>query len=184
MDISFLDPGLRALSEEFEYVHWQYLNTSIPESKWPMLCNDMYAVTAPGGWLELIEIEMQLQSVGPAGEELNRLFVKLGQKVGVDVFITNRLSQLLPAVGYVDVERTVVSLPCGDWGGYLGHLFMEDCMNSLEAVRACILELNLCSESALNALYNAWRAEANRTRCYGNIVIYRAYKPKNNTLDD
>ncbi|RKP08197.1 S-adenosyl-L-methionine-dependent methyltransferase [Thamnocephalis sphaerospora] len=160
------------------------LASSIPAKKWPAICDDLYAVTAPGGWMELAEMEMQFHSVGPAGRELNLLLERLTDAVGVDIHGVARLNKLLPAAGYDSVERIVVSLPCGDWGGHVGRLFMEDCAGALRAVRSCILELGLVAASALDALYDAWRKELDATRCYGNMIIYMAQRPGVSLCDE
>ncbi|RKP22848.1 S-adenosyl-L-methionine-dependent methyltransferase [Syncephalis pseudoplumigaleata] len=140
------EPGLPRLAQSFDFVHFRFLAMTVPAEAWQRLCDDLWAVTADGGMLQMTGFAFQLASVGPAGEQINRLLRLLAEHSGLDADVNERLVDLLAVAGFDEVNPITISLPCGDWGGHVGRLFLGDFLAQLHTLKPRLLELCLTDE--------------------------------------
>jgi SAM-dependent methyltransferase len=120
--------GLPFADGAFDFVHQRLLVPAIPLSAWAGLVAELARVTRPGGWVELVEADWKVERAGPASERLVELACRLGRTRGMDVDATifHSLDRCLGDAGLTDVERRLVELPLGDWGGRAGSLMATD----------------------------------------------------------
>jgi SAM-dependent methyltransferase len=117
--------GLPFVDGGFEYVHQRLMATSsIPLPAWGDLVTDLVRVTAPRGWVELVEVVVDVEPAGPATRRLIDMTRAVGRSFGVDMdaVVIRVLGEHLRRAGLGDVEQRIVGLPVGEWGGRAGSL--------------------------------------------------------------
>ncbi|KAI9595832.1 S-adenosyl-L-methionine-dependent methyltransferase [Syncephalis fuscata] len=170
------EPGLSALATSFDFVHCRFLATSMPAESWSSVCRDLLATTAVEGVLQMTEFAFQLESVGPAGHQINQLLGGLADYIGIDVDAKHRLTDMLTQAGFFGVNCITVSLPCGDWGGHVGRLFQSDFLAQLAMLKPLLLDIGLTNEIDFTLLITEWQNEVDTSRCYGNVFIHTAHR--------
>lgn len=116
--------GLPFVSGAFDFVHQRLMASSaIPGAAWPRTLAELVRVTAPGGWVELVEVVVEIQPAGPATRRLLDLTRQVGRSFGLDMEeIVRTLGGQLTGAGLMDAEQRDVQLPVGEWGGRVGSL--------------------------------------------------------------
>lgn len=120
--------GLPLSGDSFAFVHQRFMRVSIPVPAWQEAVRELLRVTAPSGWVELVEFRHLMEPVGPATERIWALFHRLMRRRGLDGAgeVPRSLADYLMRAGAVDVERRVVALPVGGWGGAIGSMMATD----------------------------------------------------------
>ncbi|RAQ94523.1 class I SAM-dependent methyltransferase [Thermogemmatispora tikiterensis] len=120
--------GLPFPDHSFDFVHQRLLHSALPLTAWPGAVKELARVTAPGGWVELLELNPEVIPSGPAGQRLRQIILQLVALRGLDAegVVARSLDLYLAEAGLVEVERHVVEVPLGDWGGRLGSLLALD----------------------------------------------------------
>ncbi len=120
--------GLPFLDGTFDLVHQRLLFLAIPAASWPAVVHDLFRVTRPGGWIELVEPPLRLDGAGPAIERLLELSLAAAAARGLDTSGTVHasLDGYLRQAGVREVQRREVKLPVGEWGGEVGSLMATD----------------------------------------------------------
>ncbi|KAF9072811.1 S-adenosyl-L-methionine-dependent methyltransferase [Rhodocollybia butyracea] len=90
----------------FSYVHQRLLVTAMNDSRWNQTINQLFDVLAPGGWVELVEVESANlgYGVGPYSKRLVSLITSLYKAKGVIGNLGVYLPNLLEKVGFVDIH--------------------------------------------------------------------------------
>jgi hypothetical protein len=116
-----------------DFVHVRYMFYGIRD--WPKLLGqamkwvthafdvaaNRHRVLKPGGWIELIEINVVPQSYDntmPENSQIQELYnvlKPLGAKMGIDLDVAPKLKGFLEDAGYDSVTEEVFDLPVGDW---------------------------------------------------------------------
>ncbi|RKP08195.1 S-adenosyl-L-methionine-dependent methyltransferase, partial [Thamnocephalis sphaerospora] len=107
--------GLSFNPNTFDLVHWRYLVAGIPSEEWHHCFAELFRVTRPGGWIQVTESDGRHLDCGPVAAAINTLSHRFSSANGIDLELIRHLDVILRAVGFVHVERTVVSLPVGRW---------------------------------------------------------------------
>jgi SAM-dependent methyltransferase len=156
--------GLPFADGSFDFVHQRLMATSsIPHAAWPGVVADLVRVTTPGGWVELVEVQVEVQPAGPA----NRTLFDLTREVGRTAFgldqeaIVGSLDQPLRDAGLTDVERHDVPTPVGEWGGRAGQLNASN-LRALQARLSVLLERSGLSRTKLDRLLREMPVEWER----------------------
>jgi SAM-dependent methyltransferase len=120
--------GLPFADNTFDFVHQRFLIAAIPLMAWPALVKELVRVTAPGGWVELVETSNAVAPMGPVTQQVKSLADQLAALRGLDVggTVPESLDGYLREAGLVRVERRVIEAPVGEWGGRVGALLALD----------------------------------------------------------
>jgi SAM-dependent methyltransferase len=121
--------GLPFASGSFDFVHQRLLMLAVPLRLWAGVVDELVRVLQPGGWLELVEGNVEFEASGPATDRLAELLRRLARVSGIDStgIIFRSLQDQLARRGMAEIERRTVSIPLGEWGGRLGSLLASDC---------------------------------------------------------
>ncbi len=171
--------GLPFAENSFDFVHQRFLWLAVPLNAWASLVQSLARVTAPGGWVELVEFGTEMTPAGPATQ---RHFQLAGQLVGLrgldgQGVVARSLDHYLRQAGLVHVERHVIDIPIGDWGGRAGALLAIDCREASLALSAPIAaHLNITPE-AYAAQVEAMLREFNEYHTSYRLSIAYGQKP-------
>jgi SAM-dependent methyltransferase len=118
--------GLPFADNTFDFVHQRFLITAIPLTAWSEVVKELARVTAPGGWVELVEGSTAIAPMGPVTQRLKGLVDQLAALRGLDIggAVVESLESCLREAGLVRVQQRVIDVPLGEWGGRVGALSM------------------------------------------------------------
>ncbi len=116
--------GLPFAASTFHYTHQRFLVAAIPLEQWPRVVRELYRVTAPSGWVELIEVGAETRNAGPCLEQLIAWGRQLAAPRGIDGTQMSRLGEWLQQAGCRQIYTHTLWLPVGAWAGRLGLLFI------------------------------------------------------------
>ena len=68
----------------FDFVHQRLLFSGVPVKSWPAVVGELVRVTHPGGWVELVEGNVEFERAGPASERLAEMLRRLSRTRGLD----------------------------------------------------------------------------------------------------
>ncbi|WP_376796328.1 class I SAM-dependent methyltransferase [Thermogemmatispora sp.] len=132
--------GLPFASGSFDFVHQRLLTSALPLAAWPEVVRELARVTAPGGWIELVEPGMGLRvtPTGPANEQLLRMGAQVAGQRGLDTegVVARSLERYLLEARLTRVQTRVVEAPVGEWGGRIGSLLALDLREVWKAISA------------------------------------------------
>ncbi|KAJ3121952.1 hypothetical protein HK100_012178 [Physocladia obscura] len=75
----------------FDYVHQRLLIMGIPKNKFSDAIKELIRVTKPGGWIELVEIDMVVYQAGPYSKQLSTAMLDAMQARGLDCYAATNL---------------------------------------------------------------------------------------------
>lgn len=155
----------------FTYVHQRLLALAIPAEQWPQELAEIVRITAPGGWIELIETLHRIEPLGAAGKQMNDWIEQFCQRRRIDPSLGEHFSILLdenPAL----VEKNVYyyDLPVGEWAGREGALFAKSNLAIYQSVKPLYVEeLHIEANTfdhVLATMLQEWDALHASLRCY------------------
>ncbi|KAF4996947.1 hypothetical protein FDECE_12270 [Fusarium decemcellulare] len=105
----------------FDFVHIRYLFGAIKD--WTALFKEGYRCTAPGGWLQTAEADVEIRSDDGTTEQApvlklwKRLYQEGGDKLGNPFYVQKQELQEkgLAAAGFVDIKSVDYKFPIGGW---------------------------------------------------------------------
>jgi ubiquinone/menaquinone biosynthesis C-methylase UbiE len=164
--------GLPFADGLFDLVHQRFLISGIPQQKWPQAVTELARVTAPNGWVELVEAGLS-DNNGPALRQLDTWVEEILARRDLDIRTGNRIGSFLQQAGLQQVTQRAVTLPLGAYGGRLGVLAEKDYFAAILAMRDLIASVGITDI----ATYDALVAQARQELQQGQVVwpVYVAY---------
>ncbi|KAI8342782.1 S-adenosyl-L-methionine-dependent methyltransferase [Chlamydoabsidia padenii] len=113
--------------ESFDFIYMRQMMTSLTKSQLVRFLTEITRVLKPNGYLEIVDVECQIQRAGPATSSLiNTLLQEQITTFGTEFDLCTQLSTLLMTTqttqgGFMDTMQHRVTMPLG-WGGPLGDL--------------------------------------------------------------
>ncbi|GER85077.1 hypothetical protein KTAU_37130 [Thermogemmatispora aurantia] len=170
--------GLPFDNDSFDFVHQRLLFLAIPQAAWPAAVQELARVTAPGGWVELVEASIAPKDLTPSGPVTQRLFALGGQLAalrGIDSegVVARSLNYYLSETGLVNIERRQIEVPVGEWGGRLGSLMALNFREGAKALSAPIAHRFARTEQEVATDIEEMLQEFNRYHTkYSYIIAY------------
>jgi SAM-dependent methyltransferase len=127
--------GLPFVSHTFHYVHQRLLVAAIPLDTWPWVVEELTRVTAPKGWVELVEMGNTFHRAGPATKRFLAWWSAISASRGIDASYMSQLSSLLKHAGLCNMRAEIRTLPVGKWGGRIGNLLAQDMLAGWPSMR-------------------------------------------------
>jgi SAM-dependent methyltransferase len=120
--------GLPFRDDQFDLVHQRFLVAGLPLDRWRAVVADLVRTARPGGWVELVELRMELEHAGPATARLLGLALGMSAALGLDTgsVVADSLDGYLRDAGLEGVVGRELVLPFGEWGGRVGVLMATD----------------------------------------------------------
>ncbi|WP_052889340.1 class I SAM-dependent methyltransferase [Thermogemmatispora carboxidivorans] len=174
--------GLPFEENTFDFVHQRLLLLAIPLAAWPGVVQELVRVTAPGGWVELVEGSISANGFVPCGPATQQLLDWMGQLAalrGLDTEgeVMRSLERYLAEAGLINIQRRPLEVPVGDWGGRLGSLMALDFKEGAKAVSGPIAARFGRSEQEVLDMIEQVNHEWNALQTKGYFMIVYGQKP-------
>jgi SAM-dependent methyltransferase len=127
--------GLPFPDEFFSFTHQRLLVAGITAENWPRVIHELVRVTRAGGWIELVEIDNQMQNPGPATTKVQEFMSTVSQSMGFDGEVIRHLGDLLVQEGLQSVEVQTIPVPVGEWAGRVGQMMKHDLLSATNALK-------------------------------------------------
>ncbi|CEP07129.1 hypothetical protein [Parasitella parasitica] len=112
-DISQSIVKLPFMDNSVDYIFQRDLNWDLSESTWLPLVDEFFRILKPGGWIELVEPDIETHSTSPYEDYLiNKQGFYHRQQ---DPFISKRLPSFMAVAGFRRIQSDFQSIPLG-WG--------------------------------------------------------------------
>lgn len=122
----------------YDLINSRFLAEGIDATRWPAYIRDLRGRLTEGGWLQMLEFNLNIQSDSGRREEAHSLvtwmdhYSQAMQRLQRDPLVGNKLQQYMAAAGLVDVRYERQRLPIGPWLGMsqrrrLGFLSTQAC---------------------------------------------------------
>ncbi|KAN0115360.1 SAM dependent methyltransferase [Hyaloscypha variabilis] len=105
--------------EHFDFIHIRSLFGSIED--WPALYRQAYKHLKPGGYIEHVEISIDIRSddgtVTPDSplRKFTELFVEAGNVTGCTFCIFDTMGDMIAATGFENIEQKIIYTPLSRW---------------------------------------------------------------------
>ncbi|HLZ25193.1 MAG TPA: methyltransferase domain-containing protein [Ktedonobacterales bacterium] len=150
--------SLPLADRSFDYVHQRLLASAIPAARWKDVIAELVRVTAPGGWIELIEAEL-IKDSGPANREVQGWAKTLCAQRGIDLENAAALAPIMRQLGLQRVREQVLNIPIGKHGGHIGRMAAADLHAAGTGIRSILLAHGITSPEAYDAATEAAQIE-------------------------
>ncbi|KFY85035.1 hypothetical protein V500_08769 [Pseudogymnoascus sp. VKM F-4518 (FW-2643)] len=156
----------------FDIVHSQLVAGGINAARWTTYLRDLFRVTRPGGWCQMVEVYYQVQSYnGTLTDEhgLRQWSTRMFQSMeGLkDLRMPLHLANAMRTAGFVDIDHRMIPLPTCAWSEdererRIGAENRDNVQSFLSSLAIYPLSMLLCSnrrltESAVNTTPTAER---------------------------
>ncbi|KAF9002341.1 hypothetical protein BDQ17DRAFT_1243432 [Cyathus striatus] len=160
-------------SDTFTLINQRLLVGALKRTEWPVALSELYRVTKPNGWIQLLEATHW--EGGQATNQMADLVRKLCGSRGIDVDVPLSLEDLVKDAGFRNVHATEYKMVLGKSAGGIGaqhREFMMDLWNGLKDI--LLLTGLVSSEEDLSALLNKAEKEMEETygACLPFFVLY------------
>jgi hypothetical protein len=118
-------------------------------------------VTAPTGWIELIEMGTTFYDAGPATQQFLAWWTFISATRGIDASKVGEIGMLVEAAGCSAVRTKTAVVPVGSWGGGVGDLLAKDILAGWPNVKSYAHTLLGVSNDDFDAVMNCLEAEWN-----------------------
>ncbi|KAK4510956.1 uncharacterized protein ATC70_000065 [Mucor velutinosus] len=127
-----------------------------PVWKWDNLLKAIYRILKPGGWIEVEEHSLVIESEGPYSRKLHAWFDVFFSEIQVDRNIAKKLDGHLARAGFIDINKQSVAIPLGEWCSTeslreTGFLFKDLIERRVRVLSKWICQLNNLDMKDMNA---------------------------------
>jgi hypothetical protein len=131
--------------DKFTLVHQRLLIVALRHDEWSTAIKEIHRVTAPGGWVQLCEVDpvsyMGGSNSGVHTQRFIELFKELARRSGKDLTCANRIPALLADAGFVDVMVDKRLTTLGPLGGEVGVMAGRNALDVWKGMKKPILGL-------------------------------------------
>lgn len=139
--------GLPFVGGQFQYVHQRLMVAALPMPRWPDIVGELRRVTAPGGWVELVEMGTGFHQIGPFTEQFLTWWAAISAKRGIDASKMALIGQWLEQAGLSHIRAETKTIPVGKWGGRLGGLFAQNALELFKTMRPHVQGLGVTPQT-------------------------------------
>lgn len=162
----------------FHYVHQRFMGYAIPVREWFIVVDRLVMTTAPGGWIELLELGNEhARPIGPVTEQMTDNLRQLTTERGIDTRIVSSLDRVMEQAGMVNIRKKVVPLPVGKWGGRIGSLMATNLNAIMAEVRESCLQTFHYTPQYFDQLITTMNREWEEYHSCYPMYIYYGQKP-------
>ncbi|RHZ69739.1 hypothetical protein Glove_279g19 [Diversispora epigaea] len=169
--------GLPFESNEFDFVHMRFLNTSFTEKQWgEIVIPDLTRVTKPRRWLELCEIDMDGQSIGPTSRRMITTLTSYLESKGINGLIGEEIPDFLESTNkFSAIYSEEKFSKIGKWAGNLGEIAVKSFTSEFRSMKDLPKWMGI-GEEEFNEMVDKCVLEFDDYRSY--FISYRFYCQK------
>lgn len=94
------------------------MGQGIELEQWDALLKDIIRVLKPGGWIEVVEVDLELHRAGPITKMYNGYLMSLMKSRHLDPHSGRRLKERFDQRDeLININTTFISCPGGQWAG-------------------------------------------------------------------
>ncbi len=165
--------GIPLANDSFDFVHQRMLLAAIPSISWPFVARELERVTRPGGWVELVEMNFDVEPKGSTSHYFWDLVRLIASSRGIIPDDINALDIHLRQAGFVAVEKKCFTVPVCQSGGRLGTLFAANMRTFAESLRDPFINIHHFTKESFDKMLLEMMNEWERYRSYQTInVVY------------
>ncbi len=169
--------GLPFPDGTFDYVHMRFIGAGMPVARWPEVITDLIRVTAPGGWVELMEAQ-PMEGGGPALDEVLAKLMEVSRARGIVAVQESQFGAWLRDGGLIDVTARTERLPFGNAQGRLGHYIALDIFTGMRAVGGALAKSGVMDQAVFDLLMRQADEDVHSGRYQCSLPICIAYGRK------
>ena len=169
--------GLPFPDGTFDYVHMRFVGIGIPIARWPEVITDLIRVTAPGGWVELMEA-LPMEGGGPALDEILAKLMEISRARGMVAVQEAQFGAWLRDGGLTEVSTRMERLPFGNAQGRLGHYTALDIFTGMRAVGGGLAKAGTMDQAVFDQLMQQADEDVHSGRYQCALPICIAYGQK------
>ncbi|KAK9696622.1 hypothetical protein K7432_012354 [Basidiobolus ranarum] len=176
--------GLPFPDDYFDFVYQRAVVTGIPANKWEFVCKELVRVVKPGGWVELLEL--QLDNNYAVDYDLNRkpswlryheLIHEILTLRGISPKEILKIPQHLGSSGMINLDKRKVIMPTGLGGGQLDQLFLLDALLALKSLEKYIIAMGKCTKEEFDHIVAHFKQESLENKVFTTMDVVCAQKP-------
>ncbi|CAI2182511.1 12872_t:CDS:2 [Funneliformis geosporum] len=123
----------------FDFVYQRFMDLSLKEYQWSNVLTELCRITKRGGWIELMETDLQFHNEGEISAELKGSIFSSLNSLTINPRISQQLPQLLLNTNKLtNLARQQQLIPCGSWGGTLGNLAKDNVIAFYRSIQPII----------------------------------------------
>ncbi|KAJ3110915.1 Conserved oligomeric Golgi complex subunit, partial [Physocladia obscura] len=159
--------GLSFDDNTFDYVHQRYLVFGLPKNQYPAVIRELIRVTKSGGWIELVEPDVNTFNAGPVDKQLTTAVHGLIAYRELDKSLGSNLeNHIIEAIKDTNIhtdniKKSTISLPY-NWDGPIGEMVARDFKEAYGNMEDYLhKQLGITREEYRNlvdSLFNEWKS--------------------------
>lgn len=162
--------GLPFTDGVFDYVHMRFLIAALPTKDFLSVINELQRVTRPGGWIELTEPGLLLNT-GPGLSTLWKWLFVFGERRNIEMGASKSIAKMLRDAKCTNITYKELPAPVGEHGGQLGRMLGANILSITEAVRMPIISLKIATAEEYDAMLARARTELAQGHCTSSLHI-------------
>ncbi|CDH60164.1 hypothetical protein RO3G_08090 [Lichtheimia corymbifera JMRC:FSU:9682] len=149
-EVSLLDMLRRFPDGSYDLVHCRFLILSLSSEQYQELVQECWRICKPGGYVELLEMDMRVYYTRPCTGKVMQLFnsqvIHAMENKALDPRLARQLNSVVGDLSQPGDSCRLLyhgnykSLPLGVWGGRLGVMFRDDVRSLFERFRSIVAE--------------------------------------------
>ncbi|RIB09626.1 S-adenosyl-L-methionine-dependent methyltransferase [Gigaspora rosea] len=175
--------GLPFEDSTFDFIHQRLSNSSFPKQKWMFVINELVRILKPGGYLEIMDVEVRMRQAGPA---MQRFYDAINEMMIMNDFDTDlyhNVRKYFAEQGELEninqVERKLIY---GNKVDELGRMVINSGNMFHNGLKQALTPILKTSSKELDDLFESSAKELNELNCYR--ICFRVYaNKKNNSLN-
>ncbi|KAI8367982.1 S-adenosyl-L-methionine-dependent methyltransferase [Choanephora cucurbitarum] len=129
-------------SIDFIFQRNMYLH--IKQDQWSKVLEEMFRVLKPGGYVELLEVEVCHHNPGPVQQAFENFFKEQCKELKLDLNFAETMMTHLQELGFIEIEKRVLDIPIGEWPSEGGTKISMMSKLMLKLITVYTLELKQC----------------------------------------
>ncbi|CAG8539299.1 313_t:CDS:2 [Ambispora gerdemannii] len=151
--------GLPWNKNHFDFVYQKMMSTLFAEDDYQKQIHEIVRITKPGGWIEIMETNIELNNSGPVTTKVLKGACKILESGSINVRIGAQIRRWFQECGLVNLRFQEKATPLGQWGNHLGVAAFDDMLMSLKKLQSCLLKNLGITEKEFESIVNVIKSE-------------------------
>ncbi|CAG8577237.1 9979_t:CDS:2 [Ambispora leptoticha] len=168
--------GLPWNKNHFDFVYQRMMLTSLTEEDYQNQIREIVRITKPGGWIEIMEKNVELNNSGPTTTMILKGACKVLESASFNTKIGAQIKRWLQECGLVNLRFQEKTTPLGAWGNHIGVAAFDDMLISLKKLQNCLLQNLKITEKEFDGIVDTIKSEVEENRT--SITTFRCFAQK------